>query len=333
MEAIILAGGLGTRIRPLTYTRPKPLLPVLNRPLLQLIIDQMPASVKTILLPVGYLHEQIESYFEDHPDGRVVLVEEERALGTGGAIKNCEEHLTGPFLVYNGDIVASLDLARLQEAHAKYRAKATISLWPVQEPWHFGVADLQLDGRISRFVEKPPQGREPSNLINAGHYALDLAILDELRPGRTASLEREVFEPWAREARGIYGFRFEGYWVDCGRPEAFLEAHEVVLRATGRTSVADPTARVEAGATFLGYALGADCRLARGAHVEQSILLPGCHVGDQGTVRDSVLGEGVEVEAGAVLERCVVGDFGIIEAGSRFQDQRVGLRAEDVTTA
>lgn len=317
-------------MRPLTYTRPKPLLPLLNQPLLQTIIDRLPKSVETICLPVNYLREQVEAYFEAHPDPRVVLVEERDPLGTGGAIKNCETHLTGPFLVYNGDCVASIDLDRFREAHERTGARATVSLWPVEEPWHFGVVELAPDGRISRFVEKPPRGQEPSNLINAGHYLLDPSILDEFVPRRPTSIEREVFERWARERQGIFGYRFEGYWIDCGRPELLLEAHETLLRQSGKSLVKGAGCQVASRASVTGYALGDGCTVAAGAQVDRCILFDGVRVGTNVVARDSILGEGVEVEDGAVLERSVVGDYGVIEAASEIRDQRIGLRPEDV---
>lgn len=330
VEAIILAGGFGTRMRPLTYTRPKPLLPLLHRPLLQHILDRMPRSVKTVLFPVNYLWQQIEAYFEEHPDPRVVLVEEAEPLGTGGAIKNCARHLTGPFFVYNGDVVASIGLSQLQAFHEKRRALATISLWPVEEPWHFGVAELGPDDRIRRFVEKPKKGTAPSNLINAGHYLLNLEALDGIPGGKFSSIEREQFQPWAAAGRPLFGFRFEGYWIDCGRPEALLEAHATVLRAAGETHAVAASSTISPEAQVLGYAVGEECKIEAGSRVERSVLMDGVRLGRSVHVVDSILGEGVEVEDGARLERSVVGDFGIVAAGSRIADQRVGLRAEDL---
>lgn len=330
VEAVILAGGFGTRMRPLTYHRPKPLLPLLNRPLLAHILDALPADVQRVVLPVNYLREQIEAYFEENPDPRVVLVEEKEPLGTGGAIKNCAKHLTGPFFVYNGDIVSSLSLHDLRATHQAKRAQATISLWPVEEPWHFGVVELAPDGRITRFVEKPPKGEEPSNLINAGHYLLDVELLDRIPPAKFYSLERELYAPWAQSGGRLYGHRFDGYWIDCGRPESLLEAHRTVLAARGETAVIHKDAEIARGTKVQGYAVAAGCRLAEGGRVERSVLLPGVHLGRNVIVRDSILGEGVEVEDGTVLERVVVGDYGVVEGGRVIRDQRVGMRAVDV---
>lgn len=333
MEVVVLAGGFGTRVRPLTYTRPKPLLPVANKPMLQHVLDRLPDAVDRVVVPVNYLRDQIEAYFVEHPDDRVVLVPEETPLGTGGAIKNCEEYLTGPFLVYNGDIVASVDLTAFTDYMRSKEAKAGVSLWSVDEPWHFGVVDQADDGRITRFVEKPPEGQEPSNLINAGHYYLEPEILDRIPAGKKVSLEREVYEPMAEGGEAIYGFPFEGFWVDCGRPETVLEAHRVYLDAQGESQVLGADVEISETATVEGYALGDGCRVGHGSRIVRSCLLPGVDVGENATVEDSILGEGVVVEDGATLRQAVVGDFAVLAEGSTIDDQRVGMKVEHLEEA
>lgn len=330
VEVVILAGGKGTRMRPLTYTRPKPLLPLLNQPLLQHIIDRLPDDVDKIILPVGYLREQIDQYFADRPDERVVLVEENDPLGTGGAIKNCEKHLTDTFLVYNGDVVTDLDLQAFRRFHAKTKAKATISLWPVKEPWHFGVVHTTREGRIDLFVEKPPQGKEPSNLINAGHYLLEPSVLDDIPRGRMFSIERELYQPWAAKGKPIFGFPFQGYWVDCGRPESFLEAQDLLFKATKKTNAVETSARVDTTAKITSSSIGQDCVVLSGATVRRSMLLASVSVGKGVTIRDSIVGEGAEIEDGVTLDGAVVGDHAIVEAGTRIVDQKVGMRPEHV---
>jgi mannose-1-phosphate guanylyltransferase len=333
MQAVVLAGGFGTRLRPLTYTRPKPLLPVANKPLLQHVLDAMPKAVDTVVVPVNYLREQIEAYFDENPDDRVVLVEEKDPLGTGGAIKNCQAHLTEPFLVYNGDIVASIDLTAFYDHMTKKGAKAGVSLWPVDEPWHFGVVKQAEDGRITRFVEKPPRGEQPSNLINAGHYYLDPSVLDRIEPGRKVSLESEVYEAMAASGEAIYGFPFEGFWVDCGRPATMLEAQRVYLEAHGKTRALGHGVDIHKSATVDGYALGDGCRIGAGARVTRSCLLPGVEAQDGTVVEDSILGEGVVIETGARLKDAVVGDFAVVEEGATITDRRIGMKVEHMKEA
>jgi mannose-1-phosphate guanylyltransferase len=330
MEAVILAGGFGTRIRPLTYFRPKPLLPVANIPMLQRILDQMPKEVETVLFPVNYLKEQIEAYFEERPDPRVVLVTEDTPLGTGGAIKNCQDHLTGPFLVYNGDIMASIDLAAFAEQMRKKKALAGVSLWPVKEPWHFGVVETGEGDRIKRFVEKPPKGQEPSNLINAGHYYLDPVLLDRIETGKMVSLERQVYEPMARNGEAIFGHRLKGYWVDCGRPETLLEAHKQVLAAEGKPLALGQDVDASSTALVSSYAVGDGCRIGARARILRSCLLAGVEVGADVVIEDSIIGEGAVLEDGTIVRQSVVADYAIVESGSRIEGQRVGLKPEHV---
>lgn len=329
MEALILAGGKGTRIRPLTYTRPKPLLPILNRTLVERILDKMPKEVDTVLMPVNYLSELMVAHFEDHPDPRLEFIDEPQPLGTGGALKNCEKRFTGPFIVYNGDIVASIDLAQMLKFHQKNKAQASVSLFSVAEPWHFGVVKLKKDARIEQFVEKPPKGQEPSDLCNAGQYILDPSVLDEIPPDTFYSLEKESFEPMAKAGARLYGFRFEGHWIDCGRPQTYLEAHRLLLATEGRSSVVGAGVAGVKAARFSGYALGDGVSLGKDATVERSVVLPNATIGEKAVVRDSVLGEGVEIEDGAVLEGVVVGDYAIVQAGSRIRNQRIGMRPGD----
>lgn len=329
MEALILAGGKGTRIRPLTYSRPKPLLPMLNRTLVERVLDKMPKQVDRVLMPVNYLSELMVAHFEEHPDPRLEFIDEPEPLGTGGAIKNCEKHFTGTFIVYNADIVASIDLDQMLKFHRKNKAEASVSLFPVPEPWHFGVVKLTADQRIEQFVEKPPKGKEPSNLCNAGQYVLEPSVLDAVPKHEFYSLEKQSFEPMAKAGAKLYGFQFDGFWVDCGRPETYLEAHRELLKASGKPSVTGKGVTGLSEARFTGYSAGDEVTLGKGATVERSVLLPHVVVGAKATIRDSILGEGVEVEDGAVLERVVVGDYAVIEGGRKIKDQRLGMRPGD----
>lgn len=289
----------------------------------------MPASVTKVLLPVNYLGELVRAHFAQHPDPRVVVLDEPEPLGTGGAIKNCADLLTGPFLVYNVDVVSSVKLDEMIAYHRARKAEATISLWPVDEPSHFGVVRYESDGRIREFVEKPPPGKEPSKLINAGHYVLEPPMLDRIPDGRFVSLEREIFTPMAEAGEALFGFSFNGFWVDCGRPESYLEAHRVVLRERKKERVAGRTISGLTQAGFESYALGDGCRLGKGARVQRSVLFSDVALGADTSVQDSILGEGVEVEDGARLERCVVGDFAVIQGGAHIRDQRIGMRVGD----
>lgn len=316
MQAVILAGGFGTRLRPLTLTCPKPLLPVANVPIVRRIIDRLPEDVDEVLLAVNYKLDQLAAYFRETDVGRTVrLVEEKEPLGTAGAIKNVEPHIDGPFLVFNGDILDSLDVAKFRAFHEKKGGSATIALWSVADPRHFGVMEMQGD-RIVRFVEKP-QTREqaPSNLANAGTYLLEPEVFDLIPAGQAVSIERETFPALLEGDGKMYGFPFQGYWVDCGRPETFLKANETLLRASGR-HVLLGEGSANRGATFDDWAVvGARCHLGADVKVARSVLLDGVRVGANVTIKDSILGPNVRVEDDAAIVDCVVGEGAHVAKG------------------
>lgn len=324
MEAIVLAGGEGTRLRPLTYARPKPLLPLANRALIDRVVEAIPDRFDTVIVPVHHHADLMRAHFAGHPDDRVVLVDEPAPLGSGGAIQNCASRITGPFLVVNADIASSVNLERLWRGHYSGGRLASISLWSVEDPTHFGVARLGLGERIVEFVEKPPRGAEASSLVNAGHYLLDPDVLDEIPRGRPSSLEREVFTKLASRNAAIYGHRFDGFWVDAGRPETYLEAHRALLgHENRRRALGEDVVGLES-ATFESYALGNGVRLGSGATVRRSVALPFAEIGARAEIVDSILGEGVRIGEAARLERCVVADRATVPAGARLEDQRIG---------
>lgn len=316
MQAVILAGGFGTRLRPLTLTTPKPLLPVANVPIIRSIIDKMPPEVDEVLLAVNYKLEQLATYFRENDVGRnVTLVEEKEPLGTAGAIKNVESHIDGPFFVFNGDILDSLDLVAFRSFHEKKQGMATLSLWAVADPRHFGIMEMKGD-RIMRFVEKPATREEaPSNLANAGTYLLEPEVFDFIEPDRAVSVERETFPAMLAAGKRIHGFPFTGFWVDCGRPETYLRANEAVLRASGRTVLLGEDA-VNRGAVFDDWVVvGARCQLGQDVEIARSVLLEDVIVGNNVTVKDSIVGPGARIEDDAALVDCVVGAGARVEKG------------------
>lgn len=316
MQAVILAGGEGTRLRPLTLTCPKPLVPVANVPIIRRIIDRLPTDVDEVLLAVNYRADMLRAYFSAHDVGRAVtVVEEAEPLGTAGAIKNVEPHIDGPFFVFNGDILDSLDLNTFRRFHERLGGTATIALWQVSDPRHFGVVEMRGE-QIVRFVEKPQTKEEtPSHLANAGTYLLDPAIFDLIKPGVATSIERETFPAILGANQKMHGFPFSGFWVDCGRPETYLKATEAVLKAAGQPVLLGE-GTVNRGARFDGWAsLGRGCQLANGVEVARSVLMDRVVVGRDVTIKDSILASDVVVGDGAVLVDCVVGEGARVEPG------------------
>lgn len=324
MKAVILAGGQGTRLRPLTETCPKPLLPVANVPMIRRIVDKLPEDVDEVLLAVNYKLEMLREYFAKHDVGRTVtVVEEKEPMGTAGAIKNVERHLDGPFFVFNGDVLDSLDLVDFRRFHASRKAAGTLALWNVSDPRHFGVVEMKGD-RIVRFVEKPATREEaPSTLANAGTYLLELEVLDLIKPDTPTSIERETFPALLASGAALHGYPFEGFWVDCGRPETYLKANESLLRASGRpVLIGEHTAN--RGARFDDWAVvGAKCKLGADVEITRSVLLEGVTVGRNVTIKDSIVGAKVHIEDDVVLVDCVVGEGARVEKGVLLKNMKI----------
>jgi len=309
---------MGTRLRPLTYRLPKPLVPIMSKPLIMHVIDSLPKEVDEIIIPMGYKKDMMEDYLvKNKPQRRITLVEEREPMGTGGAVKNVEDLIEGQFLVINGDIISSIDMSKFIDYHRKKEGIATISLWPVDDPTPFGVVKLDEDGRITRFQEKPSKEAAFSNLINAGAYALEEEVLGYIGRG-FVSMERDVFPNILDE--GMYGFKFDGYWIDCGRRESVLKAHwalmgdsrSVANDAVVGGAVIQRPAIVESGAVVAGSTIGPRAFISRRAVVglrsvvKDSVLLEDARVGAGCEIIDSIIDVGYTVPDGTVAESTIL---------------------------
>ncbi|MBR84501.1 MAG: hypothetical protein CMA85_00935 [Euryarchaeota archaeon] len=313
MDVIVLAGGFGTRLRPWTDSVPKPLLPILDKSMIEHVLDVLPKSkVDRVLIAAGYGVEQIREHFDSIPlPYEVVIVEEKEPLGTGGAIANCREHLGGgTFCVINGDLITSLRVEEMLDFHNSNGGIATISLWKVDDPSRFGVADyIEETGKIMRFQEKPPIEEAYSNLINAGTYLLEHEIFD-MMPEGAHSIERDVYEKIAASG-ALNGFPFEGMFVDAGTPTSFVEANQACI-STNRFSS--------------GFLQG-DSWFGEGSHsggeVSGSSIGPGATVAQGCTVRNSVILEGAEIGENTELDGCLIGKAAKISPGTSLSDEIV----------
>ena len=333
MQAVVLVGGEGTRLRPLTYAVPKPMAPLLGRPFIGWIIERLRAAgVVEVILSCCYLPEAIESYFGDGRDFGVDLhyVFEEEPLGTAGAVKNAVHKVSGTTYVCNGDILTGVDLVALREAHARTHAIATIHTRAVEDPSQFGVVETDTNGRVLRFVEKPQPGETSAIDINAGTYVLEPEALDAIPPERKVSIERETFPKLISETERVFAVSTNDYWIDVGRPSTYIQAHRDILDSAFERPLGEEIAkgiwsadgtpiprsvdvigpvylgagvRIEAGTTIGPYAvLYEGCRVSAGAHVSSSIIWPECFIGHGASVRDAILGLEVVVEPGAAVE-------------------------------
>ena len=296
MEAIILVGGLGTRLRPLTHTIPKPLLPLANIPMVERMVRKLPNVFDTAILAVNYGLTEMKEYFEKREIGKkIIIVPEEEPLGTGGAMRNCFDYVTGTTAVFNGDVVSSIDLNKMLEQHIKTKARGTLALWEVENPSRFGVVELK-DGQILQFQEKPEKGTELSNLINAGTYLLEPDILEMIPSNQKISIERDIYPKVA--GNGLYGFPFEGYFIDSGTPESYLKAN---FRCIGKDGTA-----VHKGASIRGPSL-----IHENAELQDCIIGPNAIIGsdvkmEKCVVRRSVILSYVN-SYGSVIEDCIAG--------------------------
>ncbi|RCH71359.1 MAG: NDP-sugar synthase [Candidatus Poseidoniales archaeon] len=320
MDVVVLAGGFGTRLRPWTETIPKPLLPILDKSMIEHVLDVLPESqVDKVLIAAGYGVEQIREHFEKIPlPYEVVIVEETEPLGTGGAIANCREHLSGgTFCVINGDLITSLKVEEMLEFHKQNGGIATISLWEVEDPSRFGVADYKEDtGKIMRFQEKPAIEDAYSNLINAGTYILEQEIFDFM-PDGAHSIERDIYEKIAVTG-ALNGFPFAGMFVDAGTPPSFVEASQACINsgrfATGQVSgdswIGDGC---ENFGEAIGSSLGSNVTVGEGSSIQNSVILEGAIIGANCQLHGCLIGKGAEVNDGSNLNSEIVGHGSIVE--------------------
>lgn len=341
MKAVVLVGGEGTRLRPLTETIPKPLLPFMNRPFLDHVLDRLAENgVDEVICSSPNLESEFRSFLETRR-GRapaVRWVTEERPRGTAGAIAGAWQHLDVTFLALNGDILADLDLAELVAAHRERGAVATIALHPVTDARPFGLVQTDERGRVVAFREKPAEPVRGN--INAGAYVLEPEALAAVPSGVMVSVERETFPGLIASGAALYAFVARGYWRDLGTPRDYLQGHldaldgrirayrdvdrplvassaEVAVEANvGPLTVIGDRARVGPGARVDRSVLHAEAVVAEGALVEDSVLGPGCVVGPGASVRRAVLAEGARVPSGVVLEDAGISAGRVAEAGA-----------------
>ncbi len=349
MEAVVLVGGEGTRLRPLTLSRPKPMLPLLGLPLIEYVLDRLAtAGVTRVIFGCGYLPDPIASHFGAEWNGVALeYVVEPQPMGTAGGIRFAAHgRVTGTFLALNGDILADAPLADLVAHHRTRGARATIALTPVEDPSRYGLVRIGGDGSVLCFLEKPKANEIDTNLINAGAYVLEPAVLDLIDPARAVSIERETFPVLV--GSGLFALEQGGYWSDVGTPASYVAAHHDLLAGRIRSGLRaiDGAVVVEAGASIApdaqvhapsfvaagaviaaGAVVGACSMLAAGsivgpgARVAGAVLHEGAHVGENAVVAAAVVGRGAHVGAGASVGRtALVGDGVAVPAGAQVAD-------------
>jgi mannose-1-phosphate guanylyltransferase len=326
----VLVGGFGTRLRPLTHHRPKQMLPIVNRPMIEHVVGHLVVhGVDDVVLSLGY---QPDGFRDAYPSGRCAGASlhyaiEPEPLDTAGAIRFAalDAAIDERFVVVNGDVLTDLDVTAFVAFHVARAAEATISLHRVDDPSRYGVVLTDAQGRVSAFVEKPPRGQAASDLINAGTYVLEPSVIDRIPPGRRVSIERETFPAMA--ADGSLYARADGcYWIDTGTPCEYIQAQLDLVDGVRGAAIdgVHPDARIAADAAVEHSVVGAGAVVSGGARVEHSVLLPRVRVCSAAVVDGSVVGEGAIVAEGAhVLCGSVVGDGEVVGRGAHLAGERV----------
>ena len=321
MQALVLAGGEGTRLRPLTLTTPKPVMPLAGRPFLSFMLDWVHAhGVDEVILSCGFMSDDVKAVLGDIYDGmRLRHVTEDEPLGTAGPVRLAYDEglLEERLLVLNGDVLTDIDLTTELEQHERTGARATLALYPVDDTSSYGVVPTADDGQVTEFIEKGG-GDAPTNRINAGAYVIERELIESIPAGRAVSFEREVFPSLI--GHGLYGYEAAGYWIDIGTPERYLEATWDLL--AGRVQSTLPPRDVTGSLVYENCliagahvgpqsVLGRHCSVGTDARVERSVLLERVHVGADAVVVESVLADGVRVG-----ERAQVGPRAVVGAGA-----------------
>lgn len=307
MKAVVLVGGFGTRLHPLTLTTPKQMLPVLDRTMLEHVVAGLGGhGVDEVVLSLGYK----EDVFRDaYPRGECAGVAltyavEPEPLDTAGAVRFAADTagIDETFIVVNGDVFTDLDVTEVWNRHHEVGAEGTIALTPVDDPSRFGVVPTDDDGRVLGFVEKPPRDRAPTNWVNAGTYVLEPAVLRRIETGRKVSIERETF-PAVAAAGGLWAVHSDAYWVDAGTPQTYIDIQLDLIdgvRGAAREAIAESAS------------------IAAGAQVDHSVVMAGATIGAGAVVRDSIVSPGARVADNAVVDGSIVGRRAIVGSGAKL---------------
>jgi mannose-1-phosphate guanylyltransferase len=365
LKGVILAGGKGTRLRPLTYTRAKPMLPLVNKPFMEYFIQRLKSfGIDEIILSTGYLPGDFSHYFGNGERFGVDLryVTEDAPLGTCGAVKNVEKYLDDePFCVFNGDILTGLDLKDMISYHKEKKADITISLVPVEDPTAYGLVPIDSEGKVKEFLEKPSQDEIVTNLINAGTYIIERHILRHVPEGENYSFERELFPKVLKLGYKIYGFVSDAYWLDVGTPEKYMAAHIDILDRkvpfdfpdkrvypniyigerskyskenlpVGPIVIGNNTELAQGVQVMPFSIIGSNCRISEGASIGGSIIFDNCKIGRNCIIKNSIIASGVVIGENVRVEgNSIIGDNTTIESNNTL-DNNIRININSLIT-
>ena len=324
MKALILAGGSGTRLRPLTCTRTKQLLPLASSTLIGYMLDRLhDAGLSEVILATGPGSDDLQNALGDGSNYGITLHYsiETQPLGTAGAIKHAEQHLRKDksFLALNGDIVSDINYTQLIQFHEQQQATVTIALYRVEDPSRFGVVEIDSEMRIHKFVEKPNPQHVPSNLINAGCYVLKSTVLEHIPVNQEVSIEREVFPALCTSTK-VVGWEHHGIWVDTGTPESFLKAQLALVTETAQIPLIGAKAKIAPSAVIgKNVTIGKRATIGPNVRINDAVLFDDVIIGAGVTIEQSIIGQGAVIGKNMQLKKhVIVGDGAIIDSGANI---------------
>ena len=349
MFGVIMAGGQGSRLRPLTLTRPKPMVEVLGRPVIDFVKDAMQdASIKTIVVTTGYRGEQLEDHVESWNTQTSPIEawvnQESTPMGTAGSVRLLAEHLTETFVVGSGDSVASFDISALLNAHRESGAKVTMALWEVEDPTEFGIVGLatshhgQLDGQlregyICRFKEKPTAEEAFSNVINAGLYIIEPEVLALVPEGEKFDFSKQLFPMVLEKGWPMYAKTIDGVWFDVGHPSELIRAQHTLIAQRETLPFPLPQGTFEGDSfvaknaqvngTLEGTVVSSRSVIGKGSRLIDVLVMSDCMVEHECVLENTVLGKGVSIGSGSILKNVIIGDGMVLENNSTFENCRI----------
>jgi len=325
VKAVVLVGGEGTRLRPLTYLTVKAMVPVLNRPFIEYIIRHLSRhKIRDIILAIGYKPDRITEYFrnEKQLQAKLVYSIETDPLGTAGAVKNAEMHIDDRFFALNGDVFTDIDFTEMLKFHKEKQATVTIALTRVEDATRFGVVETDGSNRVTRFVEKPRREEVTSNMINAGVYVIEKEVLKRIPEGKRSMFEHDIFPSLLKDGEPVYAYTTKGYWMDMGTPQKYLQLNGDLL--CGKSSQVKfntkdirvaKQSEVHPKSKLVGPILvDKECHISAGVDLRGPIVMgSGCRIKEGAIIENSVLWRNTVVGTGAVLKDCIVAEGGCID--------------------
>jgi len=343
MKAIILVGGEGTRLRPLTYSIVKSMVPVLNRPFMEHVIRKLAKhGIEEAVLAMGYKPDSIYEYFKNVTglDVKLTYSLEENPLGTAGAVKHAAQHVEDTFFVLNGDTFSDIDYTEMLQLHRHNKARATIALTHVEDPTIFGVVETDRSGRVKAFIEKPARDKVTSHWINAGIYILEPEVLDHIPENEFYTFERGVFPGMLAGGERVYAYKSKAYWIDMGTPAKYHQLNRDLLHGKCTTEIQihdtisiDGVSNVHPGAKLTGPLLiDRDCRVDQEVEIHGPVVIgAGCHIHSKAVIENSILWENITVGVDARIFNSVIASGANIKDKARLEGETINQAEHNAT--